>query len=141
LVARPQGYASPDDAALGAYQKYDAEYLGLPPWKELVGAITETDGVFGFSSPQLVDDQFSVKLTVDASKVVGVYHTHGPGGPWNGEQFSPRDAQFMLDTKNQYRFYLRTPSGDVRVLQQFEGRQFRPGRSICPGGSPCMTPR
>ena len=149
----PPGFDSPDDATLAAFARDEERYFELAKDRELLGAVVEvtvggTSRYFPTTSIE-VPANFRVSLSIrGGGDTVALFHTH-PAAPGQ-EFFSPSDGS----QARRGPFYVRTPSGDARVLtgamvnRELAGvrsaaaraaASYR-GRSICAEGAGCLAP-
>ncbi len=129
------------------YKHYEKEYQTTDKFTEILGYLLKSDkGRYYVTEAMSIPARFKMFASIRMQagwKVVGAIHTH-PMAPGAQENFSKDDRDSVLngETGN---FYLRTPLGDVRHINQklakrtktFSGAR---GRSICPNENSCMLP-
>lgn len=136
----------------------EGDYQKTKSAEELAGLLyrDERSGRYYHTTAGSVPAEFRVNFkttstsgTSDDWEAVGDFHTHPPRTGMDQEGFSIVDNDDLRVKQDEgkygksYRKYVRTPRGDIRVLENAEttirnstGKV--PGRSICPNAQPCL---
>tara|TARA_Y100001973_G_scaffold68740_1_gene100305 strand:- start:2072 stop:2626 length:555 start_codon:yes stop_codon:yes gene_type:complete len=145
------GWVDPHDAAKAFYDRNEAACQLTNKDSELMGFVVQGDnGNYYFTTAEKVSATFTVSALIRKPSDWGsrkswnalTVHTH-PAGHGNQEGFSKTDALAVLSDSTPG-YYVRTPKGDVRFIDKSIAKRTRTrwgakGKSICPGGSPCMA--
>ncbi|RUO78709.1 hypothetical protein CWI83_06740 [Pseudidiomarina taiwanensis] len=146
IKGHEDGWEDPHDAALAFYKQNEDAYQSTDKDSELIGFLIKADnGNYYFTNAVEVPATFEMSAAIRKPSgwiTMDTLHTH-PGGRGNQEGFSKTDAQAVLSGSTPG-YYVRTPIGDVRFINKSIAKRTRTrwgakGKSICPGGSPCMT--
>jgi RHS repeat-associated protein len=147
IKGHDDGWEDPHEAALAFYKKNEDAYQDTDKNTELTGFLIKADnGNYYFTNAVEVPATFNMNAGIrkpTSWKIKDTLHTH-PGGRGNQEGFSKTDAQAVLSGSTPG-YYVRTPKGDVRFINKSIAKRTRQrwgakGKSICSGGSSCMTP-
>jgi hypothetical protein len=148
LVRNGGPYPSRSKAARAQFSTHDSIYFGLPADRELLGWIGSRlengERQYYYSAmveiPDLGFDAVVLPLGLEGMRMEAFTHTHPERRKIAQDMFSLTDVRFVLESG--YPMYLRTPAGDVRVLEPESVSGSRPqvGVSVCPGLRAFMLP-
>jgi len=146
-IVNDGGHSSPQEAALAGYRATDGMYVNTGQKMEVVFVIAKNlnTNMYFYTTAVRVSSNNKVRFRIhgdDEYKYAGHAHTH----PYDGRNQEGFSAGDNINNAAIYPRFLRSPSGNAYIQTGFV--PMVPGAdvplsqtpSICPGGTPCLTP-